>query len=84
MEELGEMVETMESGHLPLEKLITSYERGAELINHCEMVLNDARKRLELITLTPKTSTDGDAPNDLTNNEATTSNNDNDDEIRLF
>ena len=54
LEELDAMVETMESGQLPLEKLISSYERGAELISHCESVLGNARKRLDLITLKPK------------------------------
>ena len=83
LEELEVMVETMESGQLPLEKLIANYERGAELIGHCETVLNDARKRLELITLKPKASTT-DANNDSTQDEAPTSNNNNDDEIRLF
>lgn len=83
LEELEEMVETMESGQLPLEKLITSYERGAELINHCETVLSDARQRLELITLKPKSPREGEL-NDSTKDEAPTSTNDNDDEIRLF
>jgi len=83
LEELEAMVETMESGQLPLEKLIASYERGAELIGHCETVLGDARKRLELITLKPKVSAT-DASNESTQDEAPTSNNNNDDEIRLF
>ena len=78
------MVETMESGQLPLEKLIANYERGAELIGHCETVLDDARKRLELITLKPKASAT-DASNESTQDEAPPSNNNNnDDEIRLF
>lgn len=81
--ELEDMVESMESGQLPLEKLIANYERGAQLIGHCETVLDDARKRLELITLKPKASSE-DAKIDLTKDEVPTSKNDNDDEIRLF
>ena len=81
--ELEEMVETMETGQLQLEKLIANYERGAELINHCEDVLSNARKRLELITLKPKAIRE-EANNDLTKDEVSTSTNDNDDEIRLF
>jgi len=85
------MVETMESGQLPLEKLISSYERGAKLISHCESVLSDARERLELITLKPKSVKD-DSPSNSKNNfnqedaqEGTSPSNDhNDDEIRLF
>ncbi|BDS06219.1 hypothetical protein NT6N_12590 [Oceaniferula spumae] len=83
LEELENMVETMESGQLPLEKLIANYERGAELIGHCETVLDDARKRLELITLKPKASSE-EATNESTQDEAQASNKDNDDEIRLF
>ncbi|MBK1831558.1 exodeoxyribonuclease VII small subunit [Verrucomicrobiaceae bacterium R5-34] len=86
LEELEDMVETMESGQLPLEKLIANYERGAELIGHCETVLDDARKRLELITLKPKASAT-ETTHESTQDEAptsTTSNNNNDDEIRLF
>ena len=81
--ELDQMVEAMESSQLPLEELITNYERGAELISHCESVLSDARKRLELITLKPKASSKGNQ-NDSTKDEASASNNDNDEEIRLF
>lgn len=80
------MVETMESGQLPLEKLIANYEHGAELIAHCETVLDDARKRLELISLKPSAT---DTPNSSATSPATdspsTHDNDNDDdEIRLF
>ena len=80
---LDEMVDTMESGQLPLEELITNYERGAELISHCETVLSDARKRLELITLKPKAASKS-SQKDSTKDEPAPSTNDNDDEIRLF
>jgi len=81
--ELESMVETMESGQLPLEDLITNYERGAQLIAHCETVLNDARKRLELLTLSPaETKT---APSSQDSAPATNDHpNHGDDEIRLF
>ncbi|MBT8044428.1 MAG: exodeoxyribonuclease VII small subunit [Verrucomicrobiae bacterium] len=86
--ELEDMVETMESGQLPLEKLIASYERGAALISHCESVLGEARQRLELITLQPKAS-DQSEPSNLTHQEdaqegTSPSTDSNDDEIRLF
>jgi len=87
LEELEDMVETMESGQLPLEKLISSYERGASLISHCESVLGDARKRLELITLKPKSSTDDntqDSTQQAAQESSSPSNDSNDDEIRLF
>lgn len=90
MEQLETMVETMESGQLPLEKLITNYERGAALIAHCESVLGNARKRLELITLKPKPTPQTEEGNskNLTQESSSESphdsNDNNDDEIRLF
>ena len=83
LEELEEMVESMESGQLPLEKLISNYEHGAKLISHCETVLVDARKRLELITLKP---TDSAERNDSAQQQQAkpATNDHNDDEIRLF
>ena len=91
LEQLEAMVETMESGQLPLEQLISNYERGAALISHCESVLGDARKRLELITLKPNQESSGSADDGLnqsTQEEAqegtSASNDNNDDEIRLF
>lgn len=91
LEELENMVETMESGQLPLEQLIASYERGAQLISHCESVLGDARKRLDLITLKPKAGGGNSSP-DISSNpdtedaqgDSSPSNDNNDDEIRLF
>ena len=90
LEELETMVETMESGQLPLEKLITNYERGAALISHCESVLGDARKRLELITLKPKPTPQTEEGNSKNSTQESSSespqdsNDNNDDEIRLF
>lgn len=85
LEQLESMVETMESGQLPLEQLITNYERGAELIAHCETVLDDARKRLELLTLKP--SSDGNtsqATQAASTPQKKPQPNNDDDEIRLF
>ena len=86
LEELEEMVDTMESGDLSLEELIASYERGAKLISHCDAVLGEARKRLELITLTPRPSAEEstETQTDVHPDEDTSSNTSNDDEIRLF
>ena len=83
LEELESMVDTMESDHLPLEKLITSYERGAELISHCEKVLGNARKRLELITLHPQSPPE-ESPKNPTQKPSPDTQDLNDDEIRLF
>lgn len=83
LEQLDTMVETMESGHLPLEELIANYERGAKLINHCETVLDDARKRLELITLQPPNK-DNQSAAEATPTETPSILDNDDDEIRLF
>jgi exodeoxyribonuclease VII small subunit len=48
---IEEIVESMESDQLPLEDLVTQYEKGSVLLKHCESVLSSARKRIELITL---------------------------------
>ncbi|MFK7911643.1 MAG: exodeoxyribonuclease VII small subunit [Akkermansiaceae bacterium] len=86
LEELEEMVDTMESGELALEELITSYERGAKLVSHCESVLDDARKRLELITINPKSPNDGakESTPSASSDDDAPSPTSNDDEIRLF
>jgi len=86
LDELETMVETMESGQLPLEDLIANYERGAKLITHCETVLDDARKRLELLTLKPSASDDHQNLTQGTPEPRSTpaTNDHNDDEIRLF
>ena len=86
LEELEEMVDTMESGQLTLEELISSYERGAKLISHCESVLDGARKKLELITLKSKQTNDSSETTQSQTSPETNapSNNSDDDEIRLF
>ena len=86
LEELEEMVDTMESGDLTLEELITSYEHGAKLISHCESVLDGARKRLDLITLKTKPSEGGNEKSKpgASSDTDKPQNNSNDDEIRLF
>jgi exodeoxyribonuclease VII small subunit len=49
--ELESVVEAMEEEQLPLEDLVSHYERGSALLKRCETVLKSARDRLELITL---------------------------------
>ncbi len=80
MEELDSIVNHMESDQLPLEELITHYERGAKLLEECESALNSAKKRLETIkngdtkgATTSKTKQENNIPSSA-----------DDDEIRLF
>lgn len=49
--ELESVVEAMEEEQLPLEDLVSHYEKGSALLKRCESVLKSARDRLELITL---------------------------------
>ena len=48
MAELDLLVEKMEAGSLPLEETLSAYQRGAELIRHCEKVLADAQQRIQI------------------------------------
>lgn len=61
MTELENIVEAMEGEELPLEELIARYETGSHLLKHCNAVLTNARKRIELITLSDRPSK-SDAP----------------------
>ena len=45
------IVEAMEHEQLPLEDLVSCYERGSALLGRCESLLKAARERIELITL---------------------------------
>ena len=50
---LEALVESMENDQLALEDLVSHYEQGATLLQHCEKVLETARKRIELIEISP-------------------------------
>ncbi len=56
LEELKEIVSTLESGEGKLDQAIESYERGAKLKRHCEAKLREAQEKIEMISLGP----DGD------------------------
>ncbi|MES2983388.1 MAG: exodeoxyribonuclease VII small subunit [Verrucomicrobiota bacterium] len=74
---IEEIVDSMEGEQLPLEDLVTQYEKGSVLLKHCESVLSSARKRIELITLAnreensqpspPSTSSENDEVSDESN-----------------
>ena len=44
--ELTDIVETLESGELPLEATVELYERGRELAAYCETLLENAEMRV--------------------------------------
>lgn len=44
--ELKEVVHSLESGDVPLEEALQSWERGEALIKHCQGILDAAAQRL--------------------------------------
>ena len=81
---LESIVEAMENEQLPLEDLVSQYEKGSKLLERCEAVLQSARDRIELITL--RAAADGAEPADdeASKPSATRDEPDDDDDIRLF
>lgn len=49
LEELEALVARMEDGKLPLEESLAAYQRGAELLRHCESKLSAARARISVL-----------------------------------
>ena len=51
LEQLESIISALEHESLPLEELLSHYENGSKLINHCTALLNSAKDRVELISL---------------------------------
>jgi exodeoxyribonuclease VII small subunit len=49
LEELEALVARMEDGKLPLEESLAAYQRGADLIKHCESQLTEAQARIAIL-----------------------------------
>lgn len=49
--ELEQIVKTLESGNIELDKSIAQYERGEKLKEYCSQKLQEAEKRVEKISL---------------------------------
>ena len=63
--ELEQIVQNMEGGRLPLEESIAAYRRGSELLKHCQLQLNDAERKIQVLeagTLRDFDSTGGATP----------------------
>ena len=93
--ELEEIVAAMEEEQLPLEELVSRYEKGSKLLSRCETVLASARKRLQTISAKaapadPDLSDDPDESPDEDDDEQAgpdagiPDEYDDDDDIRLF
>ena len=58
LEELEQLVGLIESGQLPLEQLLTGYQRGAELLQFCRDKLQAVENQIKVLdegTLKPWT-----------------------------
>ncbi len=51
--ELEQIVRRLEGGQVKLDEAILSYERGAQLKQHCERMLNEAQQRVDRIVIGP-------------------------------
>jgi exodeoxyribonuclease VII small subunit len=51
--ELEQIVRRLEGGQVKLDEAILSYERGAQLKQHCERKLNEAQQRVDRIVIAP-------------------------------
>ncbi len=49
LEELEKIVSTMEDGRLPLERSLSQYKRGAELLKYCQAALQDAQQQVKVL-----------------------------------
>lgn len=77
---LESIVEAMEHENLALEDLVSYYEKGSKLLNRCETILQNARGRIELITLQHQNEAASEADLKSTDDGA----DDDDNDIRLF
>lgn len=50
LEELQELIRLLEGGELSLEESLERYEKGVTLIRGCQQYLQDAEKRIEILT----------------------------------
>ena len=64
MAELEEIVARLEAGGLPLEEMLTLFERGRELAALCDRVLDEARLRLEQLQPPASVEEYDDIPSD--------------------
>lgn len=49
LKELEALVESLESGELPLEKALSEFERGVKLTRECQTALKAAEQKVEIL-----------------------------------
>ena len=50
MQELEQLVETMEKGELSLDDSLQAFERGVQLTRICQQALSEAEQRVQILT----------------------------------
>ncbi len=50
LEKLESIVESMESGELPLDEALKQFEQGIKLTNQCQQMLENAKQRVRILT----------------------------------
>ena len=50
LEDLEKIVEAMEGGELTLDQALKKYEEGVKLAQSCSSVLNEAQRKVDLLT----------------------------------
>ncbi|MCF6282005.1 MAG: exodeoxyribonuclease VII small subunit [Candidatus Polarisedimenticolaceae bacterium] len=50
LSELETLVDSMESGDLPLDEALKSFERGVELTRQCQLQLKEAEQKVQILT----------------------------------
>lgn len=49
LEELEQLVARIESGQMPLEQLLSGYQRGAELLKYCREKLDAVEQQIKVL-----------------------------------
>ena len=49
LQELEQLVSRLESGDVPLDQLLTGYQRGAELLNYCRARLEAVEQQIKVL-----------------------------------
>lgn len=63
LQELEHLVDTIESGTMPLDDLLSAYQRGAQLLAFCRARLDAVDQQVRLLDGTPVAAEDEDAGN---------------------
>ena len=62
--EIENIVAAMEAGQLPLERSLSAYKRGAELLQYCQARLQEAQQQVKILEAGTLKNFDGDDSTD--------------------